>query len=933
MIHSFVPGDLPISTPTVVNGQLYGTTQQGGRAHVGTIYESDALGVQFQTIFDFADSEGAYPWASLLLDGNYLYGTTQQYCSSVNGITLSCGTVFRIDLTGANYEPLGFRPDAPFAPVAPLVKAPDGGFYGTMQAGGTLNAGAVFRVDVSGPDPTFTIVYSLDPTTTGQDPEAGLTVVDGFRTARPLRGGRRRGHGVQGVARVAGGCDGRPFVRSDTTERADGRRRFSQRWVSLWRDEQRRSSQHRTIYRADAATGAVTVLHSFLAFDAHVQASPHDGGYPGPIVEGSAGYLYGMAKLGPHNMPGMIFKIDRLGAGYQVIHAFDAKDPNNGASPLTSFANQSLIEFGGSLYGMTAGGGAHGEGTVFRIDPNGQGFLVLHSFDSTNPNDGANPEGSLIAASDGWLYGTASGGAGGQGIVFRIDSSGATFELLHAMAGNDGSVPAAGLVQAGDTLFYGTAASGGPSGGGVVFSLDVSTTPATYKVLYAFNQCCVDSTPFGSAPFAPLVKGSGGWFYGTTASGGPSFFGTVYAINASGAIRLVTAFGGPDGADLIGPVTIAPDGSFYGTALAGFYFAGEIYHITADADGDGVLDGIDNCPTLANADQIDTNGDGIGDACSPAGHLTIAPASLDFGRLALGATSAPPTVTLTNSGAAPLTLGPIVLAGDFTATPACPATLGTGAGCTVSVRFTPTIVGPDQAHLLITDSTVPAPHDVPLTGRGAGVPTVTLSPASLTFANQLLGTTSVPQTVTLTNTGNDDLAIASILIVGTDFTATPSCPPTLSAGANCTISVVLAPTTSAGLHQAQLQFIDNAPDSPQHVSLTGFGDVTALAITPSALNLGSVPAGGAPVSKILTLTNTGTTPVFLNGISIKDQSVAGNITTYAGNPAFMAPDIDNVPATQAPSLAVRARRGRVRRRVRARRGFPPNRVVESMRPV
>ena len=535
---------------------------------------------------------------------------------------------------------------------------------------------------------------------------------------------------------------------------------------------------------------------------------------------------------------------------------------------------------------MTTGGGVHGEGTVFRIELHGQSFQVLHSFDSLNPADGANPDGSLIAATDGWLYGTAGGGASGQGIVFRIDPSSGAFEQLHSMTGADGSVPRAGLVQAGDRLFYGTAQVGGPSSGGVVFSVDVSTTPATYAILYAFNQCCVDATPFGSAPFAPLVKGAGGWFYGTTLDGGPSFVGTVFAINGSGAIRLVKAFGGPDGADLIAPVTLAPDGSFYGTALSGLFYAGAIYHITADADGDGVLDGLDNCPTVANPDQRDSNGDGIGDACSPAGRLTISPASLDFGRVALGTTTASQTLTLTNSGAAPLILGAITSTGDFGATPACPAALDVAASCAVDVRFTPTIVGPDQGRLLIPQGTTLTPQEVPLMGRGAGVPAVMLSPASLTFAHQLLGTTSAPQIVTLTNTGNDDLTIASISIAGTDFAATPSCPQTLPAGANCAIAVVLAPTTTAGLHQAQLQVTDNAPDSPQQVSLTGYGDVTALAVTPSSLDFGSVPVGAAPVPRVLTLTNTGTTPVFLNGISITDQSVAGNITTYAGTTAI-----------------------------------------------
>ena len=149
-----------------------------------------------------------------------------------------------------------------------------------------------------------------------------------------------------------------------------------------------------------------------------------------------------------------------------------------------------------------------------------------------------------------------------------------------------------------------------------MFALDTNTTPSTFTTFKAFEQCCILPFPFGSFPGGSLVKGAGDWFYGTTTIAGPDGYGTAFAVSGSGAFRLIASFDLTHGADAWAGLTLAPDGSFYGaTDSGGPNLNGVIYRISVDTDHDGILDGIDNCPLVPNADQLDTDGDGIGNAC------------------------------------------------------------------------------------------------------------------------------------------------------------------------------------------------------------------------------------------------------------------------------------------------------------------------------
>ena len=271
--------------------------------------------------------------------------------------------------------------------------------------------------------------------------------------------------------------------------------------------------------------------------------------------------------------------------------------------------------------------------------------------------------------------------------------------------------------------------------------------------------------------------------------------------------------------------------------------------------------------------------------------VTVAPTSLTFADRPVGTTSAAQTVTLTNSGSAELLISSIGTTGDFTKSDACGASLAAGANCVISVTFKPTAVGNRYGTLVITDNAANSPQTVLLAGNGQAVPTVSLTPASLTFGDQALTTTSGPQTVTLTNIGGAPLAISSVTITGAnggDFAITSStCTGTFAAGAGCVMTVVFAPTAE-GLRVASIRIDDDAPDTPQTVPLTGNGILLpGVAFSPTSLTFADQSVGTSSQPQTVTLTNSGggsltITSIGVTGTNASDFSANHNCGATLG---------------------------------------------------
>ena len=254
---------------------------------------------------------------------------------------------------------------------------------------------------------------------------------------------------------------------------------------------------------------------------------------------------------------------------------------------------------------------------------------------------------------------------------------------------------------------------------------------------------------------------------------------------------------------------------------------------------------------------------GLGTGSGPAVELSAT--TLNFGDETVGKTSAAQTLTVTNSGTSTLTISNVTASGDYAETSTCITSLAPNATCTVTVTFTPTMSGTRTGAVTLTDNAANSPQTVNLTGIGVGSsPSATLSPTSLTFALQVVGTTSPPQPVTLTNGGNATLSITSITTT-TEFAETNNCGNSLAAGATCTINVTFTPAGFNG-RTGTLTVTDSAANSPQTASLRGTGTFVELSAT--TVNFGTHLIGTTSPPKSITLTNVNTSALTITSIAI-----------------------------------------------------------------
>jgi hypothetical protein len=209
---------------------------------------------------------------------------------------------------------------------------------------------------------------------------------------------------------------------------------------------------------------------------------------------------------------------------------------------------------------------------------------------------------------------------------------------------------------------------------------------------------------------------------------------------------------------------------------------------------------------------------------------------LTFGNQQLGTTSPAQTVTLTNSGSSSLNVMSVVASAGFAETNNCIGSVAVNASCTISVTFTPTVGGTERGTITITDSDPSSPQTVSLTGLGLGV---SLSPASLTFGSQNVGTTSAAQSITLTNGGTSQLNVISIIASG-DFSQTNTCGSSLAGNGSCTISVTFAPS-AAGSRTGYITLSASDPLAIHTANLSGSGQASSstVSVTPRAASVTS----------------------------------------------------------------------------------------------
>jgi Divergent InlB B-repeat domain/Abnormal spindle-like microcephaly-assoc'd, ASPM-SPD-2-Hydin len=251
--------------------------------------------------------------------------------------------------------------------------------------------------------------------------------------------------------------------------------------------------------------------------------------------------------------------------------------------------------------------------------------------------------------------------------------------------------------------------------------------------------------------------------------------------------------------------------------------------------------------------------------------LSIVPPALGFGVQNGGTTSGPQTVTITNVSTAAINNVNIAASAGFKETNTCPTSLAPNVSCTVTVTFAPTTTGPQNGTITITDSAVDSPQIITAGGTGNTGPFVTISPFSLTFPTQAIGTTSPAQTLTVTNTGTADLQFSQIVVANSnDFAETDNCTgeARIAPNGTCTISVTFTPSVT-GVESADLQLSDNAQSNGiQSVGLTGNATNSITIAPPTMLAFGNQAINTTSAAQTVTLTNTGSVPVNIPSVVV-----------------------------------------------------------------
>jgi uncharacterized repeat protein (TIGR03803 family) len=385
VLHVFTGGDdggNPYDSLIASGTTLYGTTGRGGEDGYGTVFSIQTDGKEFSILQPFTglyNSAGAYPYASLLLDGDTLIGTAIGGGDD-DGPLPGGGSVFTLQTDGTGLEAVHSfnNPNGGMAPSGTLIQSDDI-LYGTTIAGGDdgNTFGSVFALNMSDGQLTYLFGFPQsvpdDPAPDGVAPTAGLTL-SGSTLYGTTSGGSIAINGI--FTEVYGNI------------------------FSLSTDGQN-----------------FNILHTFTTPKPDKQGldTNYDGTFPTCVLVLSGDKLYGTAANGGNYGWGTLFSVNTDGTGFTVLHQFNGK--TDGGMPLAG-----LLLSGNTLYGVTEAYGANKYGTLFSMNIDGKSFKVLHSFSGgKNGVDGAYPHATPVLVGNtlyGTTFGDKGGGKQGFGVVY-----------------------------------------------------------------------------------------------------------------------------------------------------------------------------------------------------------------------------------------------------------------------------------------------------------------------------------------------------------------------------------------------------------------------------------------------------------------------------------------------------------------------------------
>lgn len=438
------------------NGRLYGTTATGGASGDGVIFEFNPANNTYAKKIDLFSSTGRLPQTGLVKAGNgKLYGVNYGGGTS-NGGTISTngGTLIEYDVTtnvytkrfDFDYDQSNNTSVSGRSPWGALFLASNGLLYGTTSEGGAGGGGTLFEFNTT--NNTFTKKVDFNSAPQGKRPTSGL-----------MRAANNKLYGLT----YAGG-----------------------------------TNNLGVLFEYNPADGVFTKKHDF-------QSATGSEPY-GILTQTTNGKLYGLtSEGGTLNNDGVIFEFDPATGVYSKKHEFDGSDGSFPSGSLVLASNN-------KLYGMTSGGGTTGVGVIFEFDPATNTFTK--KIDMNAATVGSYPAGDLIQATNGKLYGlTNEGGTNGRGVLFEYDISTNTITPKVNFTDISGRNPEGSLLQAPNGKLYGLTRSGGTNSEGTLFEYDPATNVFVKKVDFG-------GAGGGTNPSGSLALSSNGKLYGGTNFGG-----------------------------------------------------------------------------------------------------------------------------------------------------------------------------------------------------------------------------------------------------------------------------------------------------------------------------------------------------------------------------------------------------------------------------
>jgi uncharacterized repeat protein (TIGR03803 family) len=464
------------------NGKIYGMTTSGGTSNAGVIFEWNISSNELVTRVNMDGVDGNEPRGALIeAENGKMYGMTTRGGISGKGVLFEWDPV-----TNIYQKRHDFISDKLGAVYGSLCRGLHGKFYGMTNATGINNVGAIFEWDPA--TDTFKDLMSMQTQDYGN-----------YLTGTPVQAPNGNLYGMA--------ASGGQYNKGILFEWNPGENKYVRKLdlngqesgTGLWGATLVAAGDY-SLYGTTNNGGAndmgvlfewnyhTNVLTKKIDFNGR-----ENGKYPRTsLLKASNGKLYGMTLMGGEHDWGVLFEYDPLTGAY--TKKFDFSNPL-GYQPCGSLMQAS----NGKLYGMTSKGGDYDEGTIFEWDINTNSYTKKFDFDMHVY--GSLPLGSLVQANNGLVYGmTSLGGSFGEGVLFQWDpETNSVIKILDFDGPNYGAQPDGGLMQAANGKLYGVTHFGGELVGGILFELDVNTLTVTKKI--EFDQV------YGSNPYsASLIE-------------------------------------------------------------------------------------------------------------------------------------------------------------------------------------------------------------------------------------------------------------------------------------------------------------------------------------------------------------------------------------------------------------------------------------------